>query len=889
MICQRCKQREAKSTYTTVINGQKQVVNLCQPCVEEISSGTNFFDPFSRGEDSFHTFSDYAGPQERIDITEMFSERTKESIQAAAYFALQKKNRNIDTEHLLYSLADKDEVLERIFKELDIDKASLRTLLEEQTGQGEYEGSAFGLTPRAKRVIELAYQEAQELRHKYIGTEHIFLALIREGEGLASQILSKYAVSHTKARQAVVKIVGEGDEKGTKVKEKSETPNLDQFSKDLTELAGQGKIDPVIGRAEEITRVIEILSRRKKNNPVLIGEPGVGKTAIAEGLAQRIVTGNVPEVLKNKKVKALDLGLLVAGSKFRGDFEERAKKVIEELEKSDREVILFIDELHTIVGSGAREGELDLANMLKPALARGDLQVVGATTIDEYKKYIEKDAALERRFQPVLVKEPTVEETIEILRGIRDKYEAHHRIKISEEAIIGAARLSDRYIKDRFLPDKAIDLVDEASSHVRFFYTTEPEEIKNLKNEVKKLEVEREALSRANKHKESAEIKQKIEGLKADLAPLEEKWLKTRGTATPEVVLEDIANVVSRMTGVPVSELKQEEMQQLLDLENKLHNRIVGQDEAVTLVSDVVRRARVGLKDPGRPIASFLFLGPTGVGKTELAKSLAEYVFGDEDKIVRLDMSEYMEKHSIARLIGSPPGYVGYEEGGQLTEKIRRQQYSVVLFDEIEKAHPDVFNSLLQILDDGRLTDGKGRTVDFKNCIIIATSNVGSNLILERIQDFRTINGVDSKKESGVIKLRSKKRDDDVMQKWDDLRKLLLEELKKVFRPEFLNRIDEIIVFKPLNQEQIKGIISFQLEKTKNLLNAQGISMEVSEKAKGRLAELGYDPQLGARPLRRAIQKEVESPISRKILEGEYKKGDTVIVDFIGGSFSFTK
>ncbi len=889
MVCQRCKQREARNTYNTIINGKRQTVNLCPVCAAELSSGSSFFDPFGRGDDAFHTFSDYSGPQERVDITELFSERTKESIQSAASFALEKKHRNIDTEHLLYALTERDEVMDRVLKELDVDKAALKSYLQEQTTDGDYIGTSPGLAPRAKKVLELAYQEAMELGHKYIGTEHIFLALIREGEGLASQVLSKYAVSHTKARQAVVKVVGEGDEEGTKVKEKSETPTLDEFSKDLTEMAKQGKIDPVIGRSEEITRVIEILSRRKKNNPVLIGEPGVGKTAIAEGLAQRIIAGNVPDVLKNKKVKALDIGLLVAGSKYRGEFEERAKKVIEELEKSERDIILFIDELHTIVGSGAREGELDLANMLKPALARGDLQVIGATTIDEYKKYIEKDAALERRFQPVLVKEPTVDETIEILRGIRDKYEAHHRIKISDEAVISSARLSDRYIKDRFLPDKAIDLIDEAASHVRFFYTTEPEDIKNLKNEIRKLEVEREALSRANKHKESAEMKQKSEELKAKLTPLEEGWLKTRGTATPEVTVEDIAQVVSRMTGVPLTELKEEEMKQLLDLEAKLHNRIVGQDEAVTLVSDVVRRARVGLKDPNRPIASFLFLGPTGVGKTELAKSLAEHVFGDEERMIRLDMTEYMEKHSVARLIGSPPGYVGYEEGGQLTEKVRRQPYSVILLDEIEKAHPDVFNSLLQIMDDGRLTDGKGRTIDFKNTIIIATSNIGSNLILEEIKDFSGDTLQSSRKESGVIKLKSSGPKEDQGKKWEDLRNVLMEELKKTFRPEFLNRIDEIIVFKPLDKIQIRGIVQIQLERTKDLLDAQEIKFEISDKAKDKLAELGFDPQYGARPLRRIIQKEVETPLSKKILEGAFKKGDTIKVDLKGDAFTFDK
>ncbi len=649
MICQKCNLQEATTQITRIVNGQKTTINLCPICANEVKGGMQ--DPFG-----MFGFSDYAAPSERVDISELLSKRATETLAEAIKIAQSKKQRSVDTEHLLYGLTQGDEVMERIFKELDIDTDALVSYLDEQIKDSDYEVDKPSFTPRAKRVLELAFGEAQELGHNYIGSEHIFLGLIREGEGLASQILKKYDIPHTKARQAVVKIVGQGDKSGKKVKVKSETPNLDKYSRDLTKLAKNGKIDPVIGRSDEITRVIEILSRRKKNNPVLIGEPGVGKTAIAEGLAQRISSGNVPDVLKNKKVKALDIGMLLAGSKYRGEFEDRAKKIIKEIEKASRNVILFIDELHTIVGSGAQEGQVDLSNMLKPALARGDLQVIGATTLSEYKKYIEKDAALERRFQPILIEEPTVDQTIEILKGIRDKYEAHHRVKISNEALTFAAELSNRYIKDRFLPDKAIDIVDEAASHVKLDVTTEPEDLRDKKSEIKRLESERESLTRANKHKEAADLKQKIEKLKEKMKPIEDAWMKKRGTGIPEVKKDDIAQVVARTTGIPVSELKEEEKEKLTKLEERIHERIIGQDQAVKAVSEAIRRARVGLKNPKRPIASFIFLGPTGVGKTELARALAELIFGDEESMIRLDMSEYMERHTVARLIGSPQG-----------------------------------------------------------------------------------------------------------------------------------------------------------------------------------------------------------------------------------------
>ncbi|HEX9804868.1 MAG TPA: ATP-dependent Clp protease ATP-binding subunit [Candidatus Dojkabacteria bacterium] len=852
------------------------------------------FDPFGDNDDSFNSFSDYSGPQERVDITELFSERTKQAIQKAAQFTLQKHQKNIDTQQLLYGIVAEDVVIERILKELDIDTPKLRDYLEEQLNEGTYTGNIPGLTPRAKMVLQLAYQEARALGHNYVGTEHILLALIREGEGFASQILAKYDISHPKARQAVVKVVGEGDKEGTKLKDKSTTPNLDKFTRDLNKAANEGKIDPVIGRADEITRVVEILSRRKKNNPVLIGDPGVGKTAIAEGLAQRIVNQNVPEVLKNKRVLSLDLAMLLAGSKFRGEFEERAKKIIEELEKADREVILFIDELHTIVGSGANEGELDFSNMLKPQLARGEVQIIGATTLNEYKKYIEKDSALERRFQPVLVNEPTVDQTILILKGIRDRYEAHHRLKISDEALVSAAQLSDRYIKDRFLPDKAIDIIDEASSKVRLRVTSEPEELREFKARIKKMEAERESLTRAGKHKESAELKMEIEKIKEKMSPIEEAWLRERGTGTPEVFLPDVAEVISQVTGIPVTQLQQEEREKLVNLENILHKRVVGQDEAVKLVSDAVKRARVGLKNPNRPIATFLFLGPTGVGKTELAKALSEQIFGDDEAMVRIDMSEFMERHSVSRLVGAPPGYIGHEEGGQLTEKVRRHPYSVILLDEIEKAHPDVYNILLQIFEDGRLTDSKGKTVDFKNTIIIATSNIGSDIILREVEGMRTIDTKIpekiSKKNTGLIKMKKDTSSKEISTtSWDDIRRQIMVRLNTKFNPEFLNRIDEIIIFQALSRPQLKNIVLNLIERTKDLLEPQNLKLEISTQAIDRLVELGYEPQFGARPLRRTIQREIENPISSLILEGGFEEGDTIKVDFKNDKFVFTK
>jgi len=802
--------------------------------------------------------------EESVDISAYFSQRAKDIIQMAAEKVVDSGSRNIDTEHLLWAAVNYDDVVVRVLKELKIDNELLQDQLSEVIGSDEgITHGTPGLTPRAKEVLQLAFYESQELGHHYIGGEHILLGLIEEREGIAAQIFEKYGITLTQARQAVVKVVGEGDETGEKVEKSSVTPTLDKYSRDLTKLAREGKIDPVIGRSDEITRVIQILCRRKKNNPVLIGEPGVGKTAIAEGLAYRIVTGNVPDVLLHKNVKELDIASLIAGASHRGEYEERIQKVLKELEKSGRDTILFIDELHTIVGSGAPEGQMDLSNMLKPALARGDIQIIGATTLSEYKKYIEKDAALERRFQIVLVGEPTVDQTIEILRGLRDRYEAHHRVKISDEAITAAAVLSEKYIQDRFLPDKAIDLIDEAASKVKLEVSSEPEELRELKRKIESMEKEREALTRSGNYEKAAEIKVEIEKLKTKLEPLVEKWNKVKGTGTPVVKTEDVAEVLSRATGIPVTELCEEERDRLLKLEETLHQRVVGQDEAVKAVSEAVRRSRVGLKDPRKPIASFLFMGPTGVGKTLLAKALAKQIFGDEDAIIRIDMSEYMEKFSVSRLIGSPPGYVGYEEGGQLTEAVRRKPYCVILLDEIEKAHSDVFDILLQVLDDGRLTDAQGRTVSFKNTIIIATSNIGAN----KIQEF------------------VKKGEKD----WNKLKEELMADLKSYFKPEFLNRLDDIIVFKSLDKKQIKEIARILLEDVKGLVKAQGMEIEFDDSVIELVASIGYDPEFGARPMERVIQNVVENPLADALLEGKFNKGDTIFATVKDGKIVFEK
>ncbi|MFI8714420.1 ATP-dependent Clp protease ATP-binding subunit [Brevibacillus brevis] len=795
-----------------------------------------------------------------------FTERAQKVLALALEEAVRLGHKDIGTEHVLLGLIREGEgIAAKALQSLGLGLDKIQSEVESLIGRGtEQSGSNYtpNYTPRAKKVIELSMDEARKLGHTYVGTEHILLGLIREGEGIAARIMNNLGVSLNKARQQVLQLLGSSEMMASHQPSggnpAANTPTLDGLARDLTAIARDGGLDPVIGRQKEIERVIQVLSRRTKNNPVLIGEPGVGKTAIAEGLAQKIVNNEIPETLRDKRVMTLDMGTVVAGTKYRGEFEDRLKKIMDEIRQAGN-IILFIDELHTLIGAGGAEGAIDASNILKPALARGELQCVGATTLDEYRKYIEKDAALERRFQPIQVDEPTAEDAIRILHGLRDRYEAHHRVKITDEAIEQAVKLSDRYITERFLPDKAIDLVDEAASKVRLQSFTVPPNLKELEGRLEEVRKEKDAAVQSQEFEEAAALRDQEQKLREELDKTKKDWKERQGQLNMEVTPEDIAQVVASWTGIPVLKLKEEETERLLKMEEILHDRVIGQDEAVKSISRAIRRARAGLKDPKRPIGSFIFLGPTGVGKTELARAVAETLFGDEDAMIRVDMSEYMEKHSTARLVGAPPGYVGFDEGGQLTEKVRRKPYSVILLDEIEKAHPDVFNILLQVLDDGRLTDSKGRTVDFRNTVVIMTSNVGASMIKKNTTLGFTTN--------------------DSERKYQDMKDKVMDELKKSFRPEFLNRIDEVIVFHSLEQEHIEQIVTLMTDELRKRLKEQDIDFQLTEEAKKVLAKEGFDPAYGARPLRRAIQRHIEDNLSEELLKGTISKGDTVNIE----------
>jgi len=798
---------------------------------------------------------------------EPFTERARRSIVLAQEEAQRLGNNYIGTEHLLLGIISEGEsVAAKVLENLGISLQKVRQEVESLVGKGgKTTQQEMVFTPRAKRVIELAFEEARGLTHNYIGTEHLLLGLIREGEGVAARVLSNLGVEPAKIRAEITKLLGI-ETTITPTKERTRTPTLDSYGRDLTQLAREGKLDPVIGRHSEIERVIQVLSRRTKNNPALIGEPGVGKTAIVEGLSQRIIESDVPELLRDKRVIALDLAGLVAGTKYRGEFEERLKRVMEEIRAAAGEIILFVDELHTIVGAGAAEGAIDASNILKPSLSRGELQCIGATTLDEYRKYIEKDAALERRFQPITVNEPNVEETIEILKGLRDRYEAHHKVRITDDALVMAAKLADRYISDRFLPDKAIDVMDESASRVRLQSTLPPPELRQVDAKLRKIREEKEAVIKAQEYEKAAKFREEEEKLRKKKDELEKDWQEkknNKGDRINTVTEEEIAHIVSAWTKIPVTKLAEAESMKLLNMESSLHKRVIGQDEPIRIISKSIRRARAGLQDAKKPVGTFLFLGPTGIGKTELARALAEFIFDDEEALVRIDMSEYMEKFAVSRLVGAPPGYVGFEEGGQLTEAVRRKPYSVILLDEIEKAHPDVFNILLQVLEDGRLTDSQGRIVNFKNAVIIMTSNIGSSDIMS----------------STEVGFRTTKDEGSPEAKYERMKKKIQDEIKKVFKPEFINRLDEVIVFHHLSESEIKEIVDLMMGRVQKEIEAQGRSMEYTLKAKELLAREGFDPVFGARPLRRAIQRLVEDPLAEEFIRGNFKEGDRIMID----------
>ena len=798
-------------------------------------------------------------------MTYKFTNRAKKAIEIANDLAIELGHNYIGTEHILYGLSKEGSgVAAKVLENQEVEPQKILDKIDELIGREDKTEETLGFTPRTKRVIENAFIEAKKLGYNYIGTEHLLIGILREADSIAARILLDLNVNIPKLYNEIIKVINDEEigEDGANTKKETRrkgsynsTATLNQFGEDLTKKAEEGKLDPVVGRKEEIQRVIQILSRRTKNNPCLIGEPGVGKTAVVEGLAQKIVTGDIPEILKDKRVVTLDISGMVAGAKYRGDFEERIKKALNEVKKAG-DVILFIDEIHTIVGAGAADGAIDAANILKPLLARGEIQLIGATTLNEYRKYIEKDSALERRFSPVNVKEPTPSDTIEILNGLRDKYEAHHNVKITKEAIEAAVKLSVRYINDRFLPDKAIDLIDEASSRARIKTYTEPENLKELQTKIEEIEKDKEEAVRSQKFEKAASLRDKEKELKEKYEKEEQKWKNKNTKQVTNITEENIAEVISTWTGIPAYKITEDENERLKNLEKELHKRVVGQNEAVEAVAKAIKRGRVGLKDPNRPIGSFLFLGPTGVGKTELSKALAQCLFGDESSMIRIDMSEYMEPHSVSKLIGSPPGYVGFDEGGQLTEKIRRKPYAVILFDEIEKAHPDVMNMLLQILEDGRLTDSQGRTVNFKNTVIIMTSNLGARVITD-------------KKSLGFS---NNEKQEDSQKDYEETKKEVMQILKKELRPEFINRIDEIIVFHKLNDEEIRKIVDIMIAEVERRLKEQNIEIEVDDSVKDLIAKTGVDKAFGARPLRRTIQNLLEDKLAEEILDGNIQK-----------------
>ncbi len=865
MICQICGKNKANVHLKSIVNGRIKELYICSECASN---------PEKMNRNINNNYINAGGDTMRF-FESKFSDSAETVVRMSASIASQFGHDYVGTEHLLYAILVNEKLsVTEVLNENGISAKDVYSKIDEILGIADSGCNVIGYTPRFKRIIEISFMEAKRCGKNYISPEHIIMAILRDGESTAFRIINELDGEPQKIYDEILKrlgfdIVDEEISKEKKTNNKkgdSKTPVLDEFGRDLTVLAGEGKFDPVIGREKEIERVIQILSRRTKNNPCLIGEPGVGKTAIAEGLAQKIYDGNVPEILKSKRVVSLDLSSMVAGAKYRGEFEDRLKNAVKEITESGN-IILFIDEIHTIIGAGAAEGAIDASNILKPSLARGELQLIGATTINEYRKHIEKDAALERRFQPVLVGEPSIDETIMVLMGIRDKYEAHHKVEITDDALIAAATLSSRYITDRFLPDKAIDLVDEAASKVKLKSYTAPDEISQLRKEFEKIKTEKEDAIAQQDFEKAAGLRDREAEIEKQLSERKETWNKENQIRKMTVTKTEIAEIVSDWTGIPVVRLEETESQRLLKLEDELHLRVVGQNEAVTAVAKAVKRGRTGLKDPKRPIGSFVFLGPTGVGKTELCKALAETVFGDENALIRIDMSEYMEKFNVSRLVGSPPGYVGYDEGGQLSEQVRRKPYSVVLFDEIEKAHPDVFNLLLQILDDGILTDSQGRKIDFKNTIIIMTSNIGASLITTPSKNLGFSQNIDA--DSDYVDMKNK----------------VIGELKRTFRPEFINRIDDIIVFNKLNKEEIKEIAKKLTAGLIKRLEDMEITTIIDDLALEELASKGFDPVYGARPLKRTIVSEIEDMIAEKMLDGTIKQGDSITVTFEEGKF----